>query len=523
MSWRVKLGLLLVSGFIVIVVGFLSVTNTSPVEAQSASFSFGAAGDFWTQAEFQATVDEVARQNPAFMLALGDFSYTPGYEEQWCNAWKAKYNNVLLIVGNHDTGENPGGYIDNYVQHCPFTLGQMTGVYGHQYYFDYPADNPLARFILIRPGIYGTNPISYNAGKPGYNFTQSAIDGARAQGIPWVVVGFHKNYISTLEKSNEIGTDLMKLLLDKKVDLILQGHEHSYERSKQLTTSSTCPILPTNTFDSDCVVDADNDLVKGAGTVIHVIGTGGITLRTINPNDPENPYFAIADNTTFGFGQFTVTDNQLGFNFIRSAGGNLSDAFTITALPSPTPQPSSTPTPTRTPTPIRTPTPTPTLVATPTPTPAGTISLLPTDDTFVASDSASRNYGKNANILVDGSPQKIIYIKFDLRSLTSNRITSAKLKLKVTNASTQTQTIQHVTTDTWKETQVTYQNRPALGSVITSIKGGAVDQVLEIDLTQAVKSKTGSFFPLAITMTGANDLRFNSKEALTHKPMLVVR
>lgn len=516
MRTSIKLCLFIISCLLLVAVSFVLINHASKTQAQSTSFSFGAAGDFWTQAEFQATVDAVARENPDFLLALGDFSYTPDYEQQWCNTWKAQYNNILLIVGNHDTGENPGGHINNYTQYCPFTLTQMTGVYGHQYYFDYPAQNPLARFILIRPGIYGDDIISYNAGKPGYNFTKSAIDGARNQGIPWVVVGFHKNYISMLEKNNEIGTDLMKLLLDKKVDLILQGHEHSYERSKQLTTSSVCPVLPTNTFDANCVVDSDNDLVKGAGTVIHVIGTGGITLRSINPDDAEAPYFASADNTTFGYGQFTVSQNQLNFNFIRSAGGNFADAFTITAPPSPTPPPTSTPAPTKTPTPIRTPTPTPTGST-------GTITLLPTDDTFVASDSATRNYGKNTNLIVDGSPQKIIYLKFDLRNLNSNQINSAKLKARVNNGSTQTQTVYHVLTDTWKETQITYQTRPAMGSVITTLKGGVIDTTVELDLTSATKSQAGQLFPIAITMSGANDLRFNSKEALTDKPVLVIK
>lgn len=501
------------------------------VKAQDASFTFGAAGDYWTGSDFQATVDAVARENPAFQLALGDLSYTPGGEAEWCGRWKASYNNILLITGNHDTNENLGGHMDNYVTHCPFTLGSYTGVYGQQYYFDYPATNPLARIILVRPGLWGDGVISYSTGSTGYVFTQNAIDSARAQGIPWVVVGMHKNYISAMEKVKEVDSNFMKMLLQKKVDLILQGHEHAYERSHQLGVSANCTTLPTNLFDPDCVVDSDNNLVKGAGTVIQIIGTGGVTLRTpANPADPEYPYFAAMDNSTFGFGKFTVSQNQLTYTFVRSAGGDFSDSFTITAPSAPTPSATLKPSPTVT---LRaSPTPTPsvpitatvTLSPTRTPTPlTGEISLIPIDDTFVAALYPTKTYGKSASLQVGYSPEKIIYLKFDLRSLTSAQIHSAKLRLTVTNASAQTQTLSHVASSAWKETTLTYNLRPALGTTIASIKGGTVGSVVEIDVTQAAKSKVGTYFPLALSTQGSNHLYFASEETLTGKPILLIR
>lgn len=301
-----------------------------PVVSQvSSNFSFGAAGDFSNGTNFQTTVNVAGTTNPDFFIALGDLSYSTGGESSWCGKWNSTFNKIVLIVGNHDSGEDGGGNINNYVNFCSYRPTSFTGNYGHQFYFDYPATNPIARFIQIRPGIGGSGSISYSAGSAGYNFTQSAIDGARTNGIPWVIVSMHKNYISMLEKSDEIGTDLMKLLLDKKVDLILQGHEHGYERSKQLTTNSNCITLAKNSYDSDCVVDSDNSLVKGSGSVIHVLGTGGQGLRSLNNSDSERNYFVRADNTTYGFGKFDVTPSQISFNFTRSGGGSLSDSFTI--------------------------------------------------------------------------------------------------------------------------------------------------------------------------------------------------
>lgn len=307
---------------------------------QTPSFSFGAAGDFTFGQTFKATADAVKVQNPDFLIALGDLSYSTK-ESKWCDHWKktVQYKNVLLIAGNHDSGESKGGNINEYVKFCPFTLDStLVGIYGKQYYFDYPANAPLARFILVVPGLGGSHlglDTNYDKGHTGYDFTATAIDDARANGIEWIFVAMHKNYISAMEKSNEVSTDagntFMTMLLDKKVDVILQGHEHGYERSKQLTmVPQTCPILVPGTFNAACVADSDDTLVKGQGTVISVIGTGGRELRDLDPTDSEYQYFAKADNTTYGFGKFMVTPTEVSFTFHSSSSGKLTDSYTIT-------------------------------------------------------------------------------------------------------------------------------------------------------------------------------------------------
>jgi hypothetical protein len=311
----------------------------------ATTFTFAAAGDFTLGAGFKATAGAVKATNPAFLLGLGDFSYEKGGEASWCKHWikELAYPNVLLIAGNHDTGESGGGNIDDYITHCgqPFK-DDIKGVYGRQYYFDFPAAAPLARFIMITPGLGGDTgglDTEYVEGSPGYKFTQGAIDDARSKAIKWVFVGMHKNYVSVMKKDNEISRDkkrtFMTMLLNKRVDVIFQGHEHGYERSKQLATNtSTCPLVPTNAFRAACVVDSDDALVKGAGTVIHVLGTGGKDMRTLDRTDSEFKYFvdrfSWVDKQTFGFGSFTLSPTQLSYKFVRSKGEPFADQFTIT-------------------------------------------------------------------------------------------------------------------------------------------------------------------------------------------------
>jgi hypothetical protein len=87
----------------------------------------------------------------------------------------------------------------------------------------------------------------YDQGTDGFKFTEAAIDEARAKNLKWVFVGMHKHYISTLEKENEISTDkgrtFMTMLLNKRADIIFQGHEHGYERSQLATNKTTCTVL----------------------------------------------------------------------------------------------------------------------------------------------------------------------------------------------------------------------------------------------------------------------------------------
>src|SRR3990167_10398078 len=141
-------------------------------------FTFTAAGDYGYP-EATNTLQQIS-QGSEFTLALGDLSYgniTP--ESAWCNYVKGFIGNnypFQLIVGNHDDGAVVGqGYIDNFAACLPNKMSNITDTYGRRYYFDYPATNPIARFILIDPDIdYVAGTTSYALGTPNYTWTQSA-------------------------------------------------------------------------------------------------------------------------------------------------------------------------------------------------------------------------------------------------------------------------------------------------------------------------------------------------------------
>ncbi len=324
--------------------GNIGVASSVPVTVSNAGvsrFTFLAAGDYNSTANTSLNLTGMASAGANFTLALGDFSYDMQTETQWCNYIKSFFGAAYpfeLLAGNHDETN-----IDTFASCLPDLLGNITGAYGKEYYFDYPAASPLARFILISPNLtINSATYSYASTSPRYTWTSNAIDGARSAGIPWVVVGMHKVCLSMGVKSCEIGVDLENLLVGKKVDLVLQAHDHDYQRSKQLALNpSSCPALVAGSYNANCTVpDGDGNpdtYVKGSGTVSVISGAGGFNNYDVNASDSEAGYFAkwygSSANPVSGFAKFDVSPDEISVSFVRTAGASFADNFTITNIP----------------------------------------------------------------------------------------------------------------------------------------------------------------------------------------------
>ena len=264
------------------------------------SLRFAAVGDFSANDNTRAVLEKIADERPDLTLALGDLSYGTVTEQEWC----AMVTDALgdshpfqLIAGNHDILANPDkpqGHIDNFAACLPNKMSGMKGEYAQNYYFDYES---LARFIMISPDIaVDGREYSYEVGQADYDWLSNSIDDARESEIGWVIVGMHKNCITVGVKTCEIGTDLLDLLAEKKVDLVVQGHEHGYFRSKQLVVSDLCPSLQPDGYSDSCVENGDGEenkvYQKGEGTLLSIPGTGGQELRSVHIDRPDAQYFA---------------------------------------------------------------------------------------------------------------------------------------------------------------------------------------------------------------------------------------
>jgi len=300
-------------------------------DESTTHFTFAAAGDFAGPGNNDSLglVGRARTAGMSFFLALGDLGYTtdaPG----WCTQMKRLLPEIVIVAGGD--GSNADGSMSQYVASCPYPLsspmvaGNGTPGYGYEYYFDYPRDKPLARFILLSAGLSGVD-YNYSRQSPHTEWVEDTVASARGAGIPWVIAGVHKECITVGNDGHcPMGQDLFDELVEANVDLILVGHDHVYERSKQLRVSSSCEsVNSTNQFEPSCVAANGTQGVytKGEGTIVVVQGVGGRSFDNvaIDGSDREMGYFdavmganANTQGRLSGFGSvfYEVTANSIG-------------------------------------------------------------------------------------------------------------------------------------------------------------------------------------------------------------------
>ncbi|TFV90675.1 PKD domain-containing protein [Blastococcus sp. CT_GayMR16] len=325
----------------VVVVGMLLALVSGGTVAQGAPqpgvVHFTAAGDFGSNARTDTVLAGMNAADPDLSLALGDLSYAAtGTEQAWCDKVTSQLGAGFpfeLIAGNHESnGQN--GNINDFSACLPNQLPGLVGTYGRQWYVDVPQIDPIVRFVMVSPALqFPDSTWSYAAGSPRYTWTEAAIDGARANNIPWVVVGAHKPCFSMGNYTCEIGSDFTNMLISKRVDLVLHGHEHLYQRSHQLGTRAGCTTVTPDAYNAACRADTDATMNQGAGTVFVTSGLSGQERRDVNTADTEAGYFASYSggnlNPTDGFFDVSATDDALTARFVPVAGGTFTDSFVI--------------------------------------------------------------------------------------------------------------------------------------------------------------------------------------------------
>lgn len=347
---RVRPGLILA----VVAIACL-VAGPPPGRAATPTVHFTAAGDYKMTTETQAVLTTVADRRPQFHLALGDLSYgQTGDEHLWCDFVTKTVGTTLpfqLVTGNHESS-GANGTIEAFAKCLPNRMAGMVGTYGRLWYVDVPADNPIMRVVMASPNIvFPEGQQTYAKGTAEYTWLANAIDDAHARNYKWVVAGMHYPCFGIGKYGCTLGTDVLNLLIDKRVDLVLNGHEHNYSRTHQLGYGVGCEgptqLRPTS-FDADCIRDADAQMTPGTGTVFATVGTGGTTLRDLVWTDVEAPYFATASglnaSPSWGVLDVEASATHLTATFVPSIG-QFHDTFTIgdPAVPDPTPTPTTQP------------------------------------------------------------------------------------------------------------------------------------------------------------------------------------
>jgi chitodextrinase len=153
-----------------------------------------------------------------------------------------------------------------------------------------------------------------------------------------------------------------------------------------------------------------------------------------------------------------------------------------------------------------------------TPSVPTSITLTPTADAYVRSDSPSSNFGTSSTLRADASPDIRSYLRFDVQGAVGT-ITSAKLRLYANSSSSTGHQVSGVADSTWTEAAITYANAPAIGSVVGSSGAFSSGAYVEVDVTPLV---TGNgTLSLAVTTTSNTSISYASRQA-ANQPQLVL-
>jgi hypothetical protein len=314
-------------GGIAIVENHSVYASPSPSTATLSGFNFAAAGDWDCDINARNTLNNILDKNPELILGLGDYVYGGDSADCWLEIVEPIDDKIKIAIGNHETG----AILTELMEHFNLT---------DQYYsFDYQN----VHFTVM------SDYVSDEIGSEQYRFVQNDLAKAATDpNIDWITVSHHKNaYRSTGHSAISEAYGKWKetyhpLFEQYNVDLVLQAHYHTYQRSYPIKynadTSSNPIITDTNT----------NTYTNPEGQIFLTVGTGGAFLQNLNGN--KAPYLVTAQDKEFGFLNADVTNNNndgtttLVGTFYSNNGGEITDQFTIAKsaagdLPLPSPPP----------------------------------------------------------------------------------------------------------------------------------------------------------------------------------------
>jgi hypothetical protein len=556
----------------------------SPPAPPSNSVTFAAVGDLGANSRSEATLRAIDASGAEFATLLGDASYDEVVPESaWC-AWVYALLPIglELVAGNHEEDTRVDGFIRAFSSCMPSRMGAV-GDYGTEYHLDRGA----LRLIMISPSLTVDGVrYDYRPGNSHYAWLRDRIREAKVAGKR-VIVGMHKVCLSAGNKSCEIGDALQDLLISENVDLVLQGHDHDYQRLAQLRCANP------GVYEPACVADDGKDGVYGGqGTVFVITGSGGRSLTSINTSDSEYPYVAAwlggnSPNRGQGFLKLTVSSTEIRGEFVGSTT-TFTDSFVITSAAEPPPQPGDTTPPSKpaglaavavsagqvdltwdaasddvgvtgydvvrdgsvlatvgTVTTYRD-----TSVASSTSyayrvaardaagnvspqsdpavvtTPASSeLTFAPSGDTSVRADKPTGNYGTATALNVDNSPVKHTLLKFAVSGVGGRTVTSAKLLLHCLDESSAGGQFRGLANPTasWAENSVTWNSAPAAGSSVVASLGSVLPGRWYEVDVTALVRGDGTV-SLRITSPSSNGADYASRERGSQfAPKLVVR
>jgi chitodextrinase len=141
-------------------------------------------------------------------------------------------------------------------------------------------------------------------------------------------------------------------------------------------------------------------------------------------------------------------------------------------------------------------------------------------DTYVNSGSPTSNYGSATVLRADGSPDLHSYLRFTVQGLAGYPILHAYLLIYANSSSSLGIDTESVADNSWVENAVTYNNAPPLGAVINSSGPFTGGSWITLDVSSYISGE--GTYSFGITTPGSSTISFASKESGTNQAELVL-
>ena len=277
-------------------------------EKSNKDFSFAAAGDFGCSENARNTVENMEDKKPEVVLPLGDLSYQ-STANCWFDVMAPLKGKIMITLGYHDVNDGEAK-LDQYIK--GFEIDK------HYYSYDYNK----VHFLVM------ASESKFQNGSEQFSFVKQDLeDASKNNDIDWIVVTIYRPLYTSPSKhtAEESMRDMYHPLFDNYgVDLVLQAHNHNYQRTYPLTYNPEKASNPVISSGFTTGYNSNND-----GVIFATVGTGGESFYGLDGRAP----FVATQIDRFGFLNLEVKNGNphttLTGTFYDNKGDEIRDYFTI--------------------------------------------------------------------------------------------------------------------------------------------------------------------------------------------------
>ncbi|XP_044488172.1 probable inactive purple acid phosphatase 1 isoform X3 [Mangifera indica] len=275
----------------------------------------------------KAMTQEIDNGNVDSIFHIGDISYATGFLVEWDYFLNlitplASRVSYMTAIGNHERD-----YINSGSVYITPDSGGECGV-PYETYFPMPTPAKDKPWYSIEQGPVHFTVMStehdWSFNSEQYNWMKMDMASVDRSKTPWLIFTGHRPmYTSSgglLNVDGRFAQEVEPLLLQSKVDLVLFGHVHNYERTCSVF-QSRCLAMPAKDANGTDTYDHSNYKAP----VQAVIGMAGFKLDGFQKNET----WSLSKMMKFGYLRVHATKEDMKLEFVEADTRKVGDSFRI--------------------------------------------------------------------------------------------------------------------------------------------------------------------------------------------------